>query len=305
MRTAFQERNGVWNTLLGISAARQHIPCRSELTVAARLFGVVLLGALFLMVRLPSLASAHEMKDLSLEQVGVDEKLVRRIPTDISFRDQAGKSVRLSQYFTGVPVILTLNYYACPTLCPLVFRNLVETMSKMGGLTLGKDYRVVTVSIDPNETQARAADKSAQTYAMLGGISDPALAWPFLIGNQPSISALAQAVGVRYAPLGKNDFAHPNVVIIVMPDGRVSRYLYGLEQSPQDLKLALIEAADGRIGNSKLLNKALLYCFHYDPVGKKYVLLASRVMTGAMLLVLMLTLGLVVVLWKREKGSPQ
>jgi protein SCO1/2 len=304
MRTASREQHGVCITPPGISAARQYIPNRSEVTVAAFFAGMVFLGALFFMLRLPALASAHEMKDLSLEQVGVDEKLGRRIPTDISFRDQTGKSVRLSRYFTGVPVILTLNYYACPTLCPLVFRNLVGTMSKMGGLTLGKDYLVVTVSIDPNETKARAADKSAQTYAMLGGIPDPATAWPFLSGNQPSINALAQAVGIRYSPIGKNDFAHPNVVIIVMPDGRVSRYLYGLEQSPQDLKLALIEAADGRIGNSQMLNKALLYCFHYDPVGRKYVLLASRVMTGAMVLVLTLTLGLMVVLWKREKSGP-
>ncbi|OGU11737.1 MAG: hypothetical protein A2075_03345 [Geobacteraceae bacterium GWC2_58_44] len=258
------------------------------------------LGALLSALLLPSLARAHGPQDLVLAQVGVDEKLGARLPTELPFLDQSGERVQLSRYFTGGPVILTLNYYACPTLCPLVFGNMVRTLGKLGGLALGRDFRIVTVSIDPAETQARSADKSARTYAMLGGTPAPGTAWPFLRGSRSSIERLAQSVGVRYSRVGSGDFAHPNVIIIVTPDGRVSRYLYGLEQAPQDLKLALIEASGGRIGSSQLINKALLYCFHYDPVGKKYVLLASRVMTVAMLGILMLTLGLLAVLWRRE-----
>jgi len=264
----------------------------------------LLLAALAVAALLPCISTAHDPQDLVLEGVGVDERLGARIPTELPFRDQAGRLVQLSRYFTGVPVILTLNYYACPTLCPLVFRNLVGTMRQMGGITLGKDFRIVTVSIDPGETAARALDKSTKTYAMLGNPPDAASAWPFLLGAPQSLQRLTGSLGVRYTRVGAGDFAHPNVIVIVTPDGRVSRYLYGLEQSPQDLKLALIEASGGRIGNSQLLNRALLYCFHYDPVGKKYVLFASRVMTIAMVGILILALGLLALLWNSERKRP-
>jgi protein SCO1 len=246
-------------------------------------------------------ARAHDPQDLVLEQVGVDEKPGGRLPTDLTFTDQTGKAVQLSRYFTGSPVILTLNYYSCPTLCPLVFKNLVATMGKMGELAVGRDFRIVTVSIDPDETLQRAREKSSQTYAMLHSAQDPVSAWPFLIGSRRSIQQLAQQVGVRYTRLENHEYAHPNVIIIATPDGRVSRYLYGLEQAPQDLKLALLEASGGNIGSSRILNRAILYCFHYDPVGKKYVLLASKLMTVAMAGIFFLTLGLLAVLWKREK----
>ena len=264
------------------------------------------LGRLFfaaLAVQLLFLAPAnpHEPQDEVLQQVGVDERLGARIPRQLAFRDQAGRSVLLADYFGAEPVILTLNYYGCPTLCPLVFRNLADAVKKLGGLTLGKDFRIVTVSINPDESPALAREKSTTTYAMLGSATDPGRHWPFLMGNRTAIESLARAVGVRYTRVGNNDFAHPNVIIIVTADGRVSRYLYGLEQHPRDLKLALIEAAGGRIGASNLVNSALLYCFHYDPVGRRYVLFASRLMTVAMLGVLASTLGLLVLLWAREK----
>jgi protein SCO1 len=261
-----------------------------------------LLVAFILAAMLPSAARGHDPQDRVFAQIGVDERPGARLPTELSFYDQTGKPVQLSRYFTGGPVILTLNYYACPTLCPLVFRNLAQTLNQMGNLLPGKDFRIVTVSIDPEETLERAAEKSGKSHAMLvRDIPDPGRAWPFLMGGAPAIERLAQSVGVRYSRLGKNDFAHPNVIVILTPDARVSRYLYGLEQSPQDLKLALIEASGGRIGSSTLVNRALLYCFHYDPVGKKYVLFASRIMTGSMLGVLALLLGLLAMLWKRDK----
>jgi len=264
----------------------------------------LLLGALLLVFLIPAPASSHDPQDQVLEQVGVDERPGGRIPGDLAFRDQTGKAVLLAEYFTGGPVILTLNYYACPTLCPLVFRNLAETAGKLGALTLSKDFRIVTVSINPEELPELAREKSATTYGMLGKTADPGNRWPFLMGSRASIERLTQSVGVRYTRLGKGEFAHPNVLVIATSDGWVSRYLYGLEQKPQDLKLALIEAADGRIGPSVFMNRALLYCFHYDPVGKKYVLFAARMMTAAMLGVLLLTLGLLVRLWKREKKAP-
>ena len=253
---------------------------------------------------IPPLATAHDPQDLVLRQIGVDERLGARLPGGLPFRDQAGKNVLLSDYFTGEPVILTLNYYACPTLCPLVFRNLAGTAGRLGDLKLGRDFRIVTVSINPEESPALARERSATTYAMLGGSADPGSGWPFLMGDRISIEALARAVGVRYLRLGANNFAHPNVLVVATPDGRVSRYLYGLELRPRVLKLALIEASGGRVGGANLVNRALLYCFHYDPVGKKYVLFASRLMTVAMLGVLALTSALLGLLWKREKKGP-
>jgi protein SCO1/2 len=260
-------------------------------------------GALLFAALLPGPARSHEQRDFPPEQVGVDERLGMALTTGLSFRDQGGQTVRLSRYFTGVPVILTLNYYACPTLCPLVFRNLVRSMEEMEGLALGRDFRVVTVSIDPEESLARASDKAAKTHAMLRHTPDPGGSWPFLVGSPAAIQSLTRQVGVRYSAVGKNDFAHPNVVIVVTPQGRVSRYLYGLELPARDLKLALIEAAQGRIGSSQLLNRALLYCFRYDPVGREYVLLASRLVTASMGLVMALTTGLLALLWRRERRA--
>jgi protein SCO1 len=252
----------------------------------------LLLGALALVPLLMKVATAHDPQDEVLEQVGVDERLGATIQKDLTFRNQKGEQAQLSRYFSGKPVILTLNYFSCPTLCPLVFRNLAGTIGKLGDLSLGRDFRVVTVSIDPDETLQRAAEKSSRTYAMLPGVANPGNSWPFLLGRHDSIERLAAQAGVHYVKVG-SEFAHPNVIIILTPDGRISRYLYGVEQTPQDLKLALIEAADGDIGSSKLINRAILYCFHYDPIGKKYVLFASRLMTGAMPTVLALMLGLV------------
>jgi protein SCO1 len=264
--------------------------------------GVWLLSVLPVCLALfPPPAAAHDPQDLVLQQVGVDERLGAAIPGELSFRDQYGKNVRLSDYFSGGPVILTLNYYACPTLCPLVFRNLAGAVNRLGGLALGRDFRIVTVSINPQESPALAREKAAATYAMLGGTAGTENSWPFLLGSAAAIERLARAVGVRYTRLEGNNFAHPSVLVVVTPKGRVSRYLYGLEQRPQDLRLALLEAAGGRIGGANLVNQALLYCFHYDPVGRKYVLFASRLMTIVMLGVLALTAGMLVVLWAGER----
>lgn len=270
-----------------------------------RLRFLFLCAALTLAILAASVVPAHEARDLRPDDIGVDEKLGATVPSGLSFLDQNGQQVALSRYLGGGPVLLSLNYYSCPTLCPLVFRNLVQTVGKIGGLKLGRDFRIVTVSIDSQETQERALDKASRTYAMLRDVPDPATAWPFLRGDHRSIDLLAQATGVRFARVGKNDFAHPNVMVVLTPQGRISRYLYGLELEPIDLRLALIEAADGRIGRSEILNRVLLYCFHYDAGGRRYVLLASRVMTAAMATVLALMLGLLALLWIREKkGKP-
>lgn len=236
-----------------------------------------------------------------LRHIGVDEKPGAAIPRDLQFVDQHGKAVTLGSYLTGEPVILTLNYYSCPMLCPLTFRNLVQTMGEMKGLSLEKDFRIVTVSIDPDETRERAGQKAAEIRGMMGRGSDPGDRWSFLLGKAPEIEQLAAGVGYRYLQLGKNNFAHPSVLIVLTPDGRIARYLYGLELQPRDLKLALIEASGGRVGGSAVMNRVLLYCFHYDPAGRKYALAAINIMKLAGGAILLLLGVLFLSLWRQEK----
>lgn len=271
----------------------------NEIGFLAASIALLLLSAFF-----PAGLSAHTAQDEVLQGVGVDEKLNARLPLDLVFTDLDEKPVKLGDYFSGQPVILTLNYYSCPMLCPLVFHNLTETMKKMQGLTLNRDFRVVTVSIDPDDRLAVMREKARETYSGLKGISDPARRWPFLMGTNANIRLLTSMAGFRYVQLEKNNFAHPTVLIVLTPEGRIARYLYGIEQSPQDLKLALIEAADGKIGGSRLINRALLYCFHYDPVGKKYAVAAVNLMkiTGGAILAMLVIL--IVVLKRTEKRNP-
>lgn len=244
---------------------------------------------------------AHTAEDQLLPDVGVDERPGAQLPLDLRFTDQAGKRVRLGDYFSGGPVVLTLNYYACPMLCPVTFKNLSDTVNGIKGLSLARDFRIVTVSINPEETTTAASNKAAVTYRMLPGVDLPGSRWPFLLSGEKEIRRLTGTVGVRYTRLEKDNFAHPSVLVVLTPEGRVARYLYGLEQSPTDLKLALIEAAAGRIGGATLLNRVLLYCYHYDPVGKKYALAAMNVMKIAGGTVLLLFGILLLALWRREK----
>ena len=266
----------------------------------------VLLLALFLFVAplLPGPLSAHTLQDEALPNIGVDEKLGAQVPLDLLFTDQDGRQVRLGDYFSGGPVILTLNYYSCPTLCPLVFRNLSNTITAVKALSLAKDYRIVTLSIDPEETVERARAKSGETWRMVPGVVDPAKRWPFLLDRGPSIESLARAVGMRYARMGKNNFAHPSVFVVITPSGKIARYLYGIELRPADLKLALMEAASGKIGGSPFLNQVLLYCYHYDPAGKRYGLAAVNIMKIAGGGVLLLLGILLLALWRADRKRP-
>jgi protein SCO1 len=237
--------------------------------------------------------------DKILKEIGVDEKPGGRLPLDAVFTDSTGKKVRLGDYFGGPPVILTLNYYECPMLCPLTFHNLATTFSRMGGLKPGVDYRVVTVSFNPDETTQLAAGKKAETMKMMPNGTPPD-AWVFLTGAADDINSLTGATGYRYKKLDKG-YAHPAVIMVATPDGRLSRYLYGIEQPPIDMRLALIEASGGKVGPSKTLNRVLLFCYHYDPAGKKYALAATRIMTGLGVVTLVVVGGLLLVMWVREK----
>ncbi|UCD47248.1 MAG: SCO family protein [Deltaproteobacteria bacterium] len=246
--------------------------------------------------------AVNDPQDEILRSVGVDEKLGGAIPRDALFRNQKGDEVRLGDYLAGGPVLLTLNYYTCPMLCPLTLRSLLDTMDRMKGIALDRDFRVVTVSINPEDGPAVARARAGEIHAQMKGKSDPASRWPFLLGDEKAIGALTGAVGFRYRKVG-NEYAHPDVVVVLTPRGEISRYLYGIEQDPADLKLALIEAAGGNIGESTALNRVLLFCFQYDPVGKKYALYARNIMRAGGVLTIALLGGLLLVLWKRGRSK--
>ncbi len=246
--------------------------------------------------------AVHDPQDDILESIGVDENLGGAVPLDAVFRNQNGEEVRLGDYVRGGPALLTLNYYTCPMLCPLVLRTLLESARGIKGIDLGRDFRIVTVSINPDDSPEVARALAREIYAGMEGTGDPASRWPFLLGDEKAIGALTGAVGFRYRKVG-NEYAHPDVVVVLTPGGKISRYLYGIEQDPVDLKMALIEAAGGNIGESTTLNRVLLFCFQYDPVGKKYALYARNIMKAGGVLTLALLASLLLVLWRRGRAT--
>jgi protein SCO1/2 len=202
-----------------------------------------------------------------LREVGIDQKLDQPLPLDLPFVDENGRDVRLRQYFGARPVVLALVYYECPMLCIQVLHGLVGSLQALT-FTAAKDFDIVVVSFDAGETPALAAERRRDflsRYRRAG--SDAGV--HFLTGREASIAALSSAVGFRYVyDPAIDQFAHPAAITVLTPSGRVSRYLFGIEFAPRDLRLALVEATDGRIGT--VLDQALLFCYHYDPETGKY-----------------------------------
>jgi protein SCO1/2 len=241
-----------------------------------------------------STVPAQEMPG-PLRQVGYDQRLGAQAPLDRPFVDEAGRAVRLGDYFPQGgrrPVLLVMAYYHCPMLCDMVLTAVAGSLKTLT-FTPGQQYDVVVASIDPHETPQQAAESRHRTIRRFGRTGTEA-GWHFLTGPQESISALAASVGFRYVYDAKrNEFAHAAGIVILTPEGRVSRYLYGLDYAPRDVRLALIESADHKIGS--LADQALLYCFHYDPSIGRYSAMTMRLIRvgGALTLlgvILMITL---------------
>src|SRR5579864_5456396 len=209
-----------------------------------------------------------------LKDVGVDQKLNESIPLGLTFRDEHGQTVQLSKYFvSGKPVILSLVYYSCPMLCTQVLNGLDRSMEQIP-LTIGKDFNVVTVSIDPTEKPVLAEAKQA-LYTGMYGRPGAAAGWHFLVGEDSQIKQLANAVGFHYAyDPDSHQYAHASVIMVLTPEGKISRYFYGISYPDRDLRLGLVEASEGKIGSP--VDAILLYCYHYDPHTGKYGLLVSR-----------------------------
>jgi protein SCO1/2 len=211
-----------------------------------------------------------------LKHVGITEHLDGQLPLDTWFRDQSGKPFQLKDAFDGKrPVILTFAYHTCPTLCSMVLNATANSLKNVGW-TVGKDFNVVTISIDPKDTLDRTAAKRAGILAQYAR-PEADKGWFFLLGEDANIHKVADAAGFEYTYDAESlQYGHAATIMIVKPDGRLARYLYGIEFSPTDLKLGLLEAADGKTIST--VEKAILYCYRYDAHEGKYVVMANRVM---------------------------
>lgn len=228
--------------------------------------------ALLLALALCGPAAAVEERPAALQGVAYTQRLGEAVPLDLAFRDEAGVTVRLRDYFDGsTPVVLVPAYAACPMLCPLVLNGLVSALRALA-FDVGREFTVVTLSFDPRETPAQAADRKT---ALLEAYRRPGAAagWHFLTGDEDAIRALTAAIGFRYRwDAAGQQFAHASGIVVLTPEGRIARYLFGVEFSPRDLRLALVEASAHRIGS--VVDELLLFCFHYDPVTGRYGRLA-------------------------------
>jgi protein SCO1/2 len=244
----------------------------------------------------PGGALAQGDKPDPLHDVAFEQRLDAQVPADLSFVDEQGRTVALGDYFGAQPVILQLSYYECPMLCSLVRQGMLDSLKDVT-LSVGSDFQVVNVSIDPQETPMMAANAKAaalSSYARDG--ADGAM--HFLTGTQDSIDRLAEAVGFRYVYDETIDqYAHAAGIVVLTPTGLVSRYFYGVEFNPSDLRLGLVEASGNKIGSPT--DQLLLLCYHYDPVTGTYTGLVMTALRVAAALTVLGLAGLIFFLSRR------
>ncbi|MGH9523907.1 MAG: SCO family protein [Terriglobales bacterium] len=213
-----------------------------------------------------------------LTKVGIDQNLNHQVPLDLAFTDESGRAVKLRDYFGSKPVVLSLVYYECPMLCTETLNGMVSAF-KVLKFEPGKEFNVVTVSFNSHETPQLAAQKKAN-YLRQYGRPGAEQGWHFLIGSQASIDALTNAVGFHYAwDQTTQQFAHATGIMVLTPDGKIAQYYYGVEYSPRDLRLGIVQASKGQVGT--VVDQVLLYCFHYDPRTGKYGAVITRVLQVA------------------------
>jgi protein SCO1/2 len=244
-------------------------------------------------------AAASDAPPSGVQGAQLVEHLGEPLPTNLAFTDSQGKVVRLAQLIGArkLPVVLTLVYYDCPMLCGLLLSGLSSALARTG-LALGRDYDALTLSFNARETPALAADRQGR-YLQALGRPEAKASWAFLVGEDAPIHALADAVGFRFKRDERTgEYAHIAVAMVLTPDGRLSRYLYGVQFEPRDLKLAIVEAGDGRVGTT--LDRVLMTCFRWNPATRRYALFLSLwfKLGGVALLAAVGTL--LVRLWRRE-----
>jgi protein SCO1/2 len=237
-----------------------------------------------------------------LQNVGIDQHLDAQIPPDLIFRDETGKSVRLGDYFGRKPLILNLVYYNCTMLCGEALAGLASAM-RLIKFDVGNEFDVVTVSFDPRETPDLAAAKKLD-YVKRYGRANAAAGWHFLTGQPESINALTKAVGFQYQyDAGSNQYAHATAIMVLTPQGHISRYFYGVDFPPKDLRMGLVEASQNKIGNA--VDAVLLYCYHYDPATGKYGAIVANILRLAAAVTILFIGGLILILWRLDRAASQ
>ena len=270
-----------------------------------------LLVATFAIAQAPSsfqdkdAGTASQVAPADLKDVGIDQRLNQPVPLDLQFKDESGNAVKLGDYFhAGRPVILNLVYYTCPMLCGEELAGEASALSMLR-LTPGNEYEIVSVSFNPDEApqDAAAAKKTyiARINEHLDHKTDGA-GWHFLTGRQPQIKQLADAVGFHYRrDPASGQFIHATGIMIVTPAGEIAQYYYGVEFSPKDIRLGLIEASRGNIGN--VVDQVLLYCYHYDPKTGRYGAVIANIMRLAGAATMLILGGFVIVMLRRDKNG--
>ncbi len=249
-----------------------------------------------------STSASSQVSPPDLSNIGIDQRLNQQVPLDLQFKDETGRTVKLGDYFrTGRPVVLNLVYYTCPMLCG---EELAGEASALGVLrfTPGNEYEVVSVSFNPEETPKDAAEKKEIYVARMNEHLEHKTngdGWHFLTGEQPEIKQLADAVGFRYRRDPRTgQFIHTAAIMIVTPTGKLAQYYYGVEFSPKDIRLGLIQASQDRIGT--LVDEVVLYCYHYDPKTGRYGAVVTNIMRLAGAATMLILGGLIIVMYRRE-----
>jgi protein SCO1 len=231
-----------------------------------------------------------------LRSVGINQQLGAQVPADLPFNDESGHPVTLRQYL-GKPVILALVYYQCPSLCNMVLNGVLRSVKNLS-MTAGDQFDIVAVSFDPRETSEMAAAKKA---SYIKGYNRPGAeqGWHFLTGPEASSKTLADAVGFHYAyDAINNQYAHGSAIMLLTPEGRVTRYFYGIDYPARDLRLGLVEASDRRIGSP--VDAVMLYCYHYDPSNGKYGMVIMNVLRVAGFLTVATLAGFMIIMFRRD-----
>lgn len=238
-----------------------------------------------------------------LREIGFDQNIGQLVPLDVPFTDEHGRRVRLGEYFGERPVVMVFAYYDCPMLCTQVINGLSSALNVLS-LAPHDDFEIVTVSFNPADTPAAAAQKKAmylERYTRKGAAGLDA-GWHFLTGDPPSIDRLTKAAGFRYVWDDKTkQFAHPTGIIVLTPEGRLARYLFGIEYGPRDLRFALVEASAGNVGTPA--DALLLYCYHYDPMTGRYGLAVMRTLRLAGAVTVVALCSFVIVMIRRERNG--
>jgi protein SCO1/2 len=251
------------------------------------------------------LGATAQNRPAYLAHAGVEQRLGERLPMDAVYTDETGRTGPVKSWFDGKPVVIAEVYYKCAMLCPQVLRGL-ETGLKQTTLTPGKDYEVLVFSIDPTDTPADAVSQKRDFLQGTGWGPDKAGAVHFLTGSPASIEAMSGETGFHYVkvpgPDGKMDqFAHSSVIMFVTPDGRLSKYLSGIDYSARDLRMALLEASGNKISNP--VDLLILYCCSYNPAVGTYSVAVMRILGIAAMVMIVIVVGMLYLLTKKPKNA--